>query len=94
MADGTDPRSQRRTRSPYRHRQVGDRFLANIPALRHLAIDNQLAEPTVKYYVNDVDTIWRQIVETMHLMTPTEQLHLRDFLAREDQRVSVPAWHY
>ncbi|HHR3291483.1 TPA: YfeC-like transcriptional regulator [Klebsiella oxytoca] len=58
-------------------------FLANIPALRHLAIDNQLAEQPVKYFVNDADTIWRQIVETMHLMTPTEQLHLRDLLARE-----------
>ena len=58
-------------------------FLANIPALRHLTLDNQLAEPVVKYFVNDADTIWRQIVETMHLMTPAEQLHLRDFLARE-----------
>ena len=58
-------------------------FLVNIPALRHLTIDNHLAEPPVTYVVNDADTIWRQIVETMHLMTPTEQLHLRDFLARE-----------
>ena len=58
-------------------------FLANIPALRHLTLDNQLAEPVVKYFVNDADTIWRQIVETMHLMTPAEQLHLRDLLARE-----------
>lgn len=59
-------------------------FLANIPALRHLAIDSHLAEQQpVKYFVNDADTVWRQIVETMHLMTPTEQLHLRDLLARE-----------
>jgi hypothetical protein len=58
-------------------------FLTNIPALRHLAIDSQLAEQPVRYFVNDADTVWRQIVETIQLMTPTEQLHLRDLLARE-----------
>ncbi|MDG1644653.1 putative DNA-binding transcriptional regulator [Klebsiella huaxiensis] len=58
-------------------------FLVNIPALRHLTMEYQLAEQPGNYFVNDADAIWRQIVETLHLMTPAEQLHLRDLLARE-----------
>lgn len=58
-------------------------FLANIPALRHLIADYQLAEPAGHYFINDAGAIWRQIAETLHLMTPEEQQHLRDFLARE-----------
>lgn len=58
-------------------------FLANIPALRHLIADYQLAEPPGHYFINDAGAIWRQIAETLHLMTPEEQQHLRDFLARE-----------
>lgn len=58
-------------------------FLANIPALRHLLTENQLAEPTSHYFVNNADAIWRQIAETLHLMTAEEQQHLRDLLARE-----------
>ncbi len=33
--------------------------------------------------VNEADAIWRQITETLQLMTPAEQLQLRDLLARE-----------
>ncbi|BBV75295.1 hypothetical protein electrica_01371 [Klebsiella electrica] len=58
-------------------------FLANIPALRHLLTEHQLAEPSSHYFVNDAGAIWRQIAETLHLMTIEEQQHLRDLLARE-----------
>jgi hypothetical protein len=44
-------------------------FLANIPALRHLLTEHQLAEPSSHYFVNDAGAIWRQIAETLHLMT-------------------------
>ncbi len=57
-------------------------FLTNIPARRHLLTDNHLAEsPCIP--VNEADAIWRQITETLQLMTPAEQLQLRDLLARE-----------
>ncbi len=57
-------------------------FLTNIPARRHLLTDNHLAESPV-HTVNEADAIWRQITETLQLMTPAEQLQLRDLLARE-----------
>ncbi len=58
-------------------------FLANIPALRHLLTDYQLAEPSGHYVVSETDAIWRQITEILHLMTTEEQQHLRDLLVRE-----------
>lgn len=58
-------------------------FLTNIPARRHLLTDNHLAESPSAYTVNEADAIWRQITETLQLMTPAEQLQLRDLLARE-----------
>lgn len=58
-------------------------FLTNIPARRHLLTDNHLAESPGAYLVNEADAIWRQITETLQLMTPAEQLQLRDLLARE-----------
>ncbi|HBW3430364.1 TPA: putative DNA-binding transcriptional regulator [Klebsiella pneumoniae] len=58
-------------------------FLTNIPARRHLFSDNHLAESPGAYLVNEADAIWRQITETLQLMTPAEQLQLRDLLARE-----------
>lgn len=58
-------------------------FLTNIPARRHLFSDNDLAESPGAYLVNEADVVWRQITETLHLMTPEEQLRLRDLLARE-----------
>ena len=54
-----------------------------IPALRHLLTEHQLAEPSSHYFVNDAGVIWRQIAETLHLMTAEEQQRLRDLLARE-----------
>ncbi|HDG8139211.1 MerR family transcriptional regulator [Klebsiella quasipneumoniae] len=58
-------------------------FLTNIPARRHLFSENHLAESPGAYLVNEADAIWRQITETLQLMTPAEQLQLRDLLARE-----------
>ena len=58
-------------------------FLTNAPARRHLFTDNHLAESTGAYLVNEADVVWRQITETLQLMTPAEQLQLRDLLARE-----------
>lgn len=57
-------------------------FLTNIPARRHLLTDNHLRNRRA-YRVNEADAIWRQITETLQLMTPAEQLQLRDLLARE-----------
>lgn len=57
-------------------------FLTNIPARRHLLTDNHLRNRQV-HTVNEADAIWRQITETLQLMTPAEQLQLRDLLARE-----------
>lgn len=57
-------------------------FLTNIPARRHLLTDNH-SGITSAYRVNEADAIWRQITETLQLMTPAEQLQLRDLLARE-----------
>lgn len=34
-------------------------FLANIPALRHLLTEHQLAEPSSHYFVNDAGAIWQ-----------------------------------
>ncbi|STV10516.1 putative negative regulator [Klebsiella pneumoniae] len=45
-------------------------FLTNIPARRHLLTDNHLAESPGAYLVNEADAIWRQITETLQLMTP------------------------
>lgn len=47
-------------------------FLTNIPARRHLLTDNHLAESPGAYLVNEADAIWRQITETLQLMTPAE----------------------
>lgn len=58
-------------------------YLANSKEFRGLAIDNQLAEAPVNYFVNDADAVRRQIVETLHLMSRSEQLQLRDLLVRE-----------
>lgn len=57
-------------------------FLTNIPARRHLLTDNHLRNRQC-IPVNEADAIWRQITETLQLMTPAEQLQLRDLLARE-----------
>ena len=56
-------------------------FLTNIPARRHLFSDNALAESPGAYLVNEADVVWRQISETLHLMTAEEQLRLRDLRA-------------
>lgn len=66
-------------------------FLTNIPARRHLLTDNHLAESPGAYLVNEADAIWRQITETLQLMTPAEQLQLRDLLARKGLAVFLPA---
>ncbi|MEN0614192.1 YfeC-like transcriptional regulator [Klebsiella indica] len=58
-------------------------YLANSKEFRGLTIDNQLAEAPVNYFVNDADAVRRQIVETLHLMSRSEQLQLRDLLVRE-----------
>lgn len=35
------------------------------------------------YFINEADAVWRQIADTLQLMTAAEQTHLRDLLARD-----------
>ncbi|AEG95001.1 TPA: putative DNA-binding transcriptional regulator [Klebsiella aerogenes] len=58
-------------------------FLTNIPAFRHLNEEYQLAEQPSGYFINEADAVWRQIADTLQLMTAAEQTHLRDLLARD-----------
>lgn len=58
-------------------------FLAATPKLRHLTPSLYAAEPELNYGQQENDPTWRQIRDTLVMMTPEEKQLLNKLLVRE-----------
>lgn len=58
-------------------------FLATTPKLRHLSLSLPAATEQITAYERHHDPVWRQIHDTLILMTPAEKQRLQTLLVRE-----------